>query len=333
MCGDVAQRRTSRIGLILCCVSRVGLILGGGGITGAAFQFGVLLTIRLATGWDPNQAEVVIGTSCGALTAAMIRGDQLNVDTFVGRAVSRADVAELLRRRVYRRSRPRGMMRWVRHGILPGLRRPDLNLVLGSPAVHSTDGIVEWLEESIGPLADTWPERATVIVAYDLEARHRTPFGTEAAPPAPLKSAVAASAAVPFIFQPVRIRDRWYADGGIASGTSADLLLANDDPLDLIVVIAPLAAAERRPGSRFYEDIFDRFGRTALDAELELLRREWPDTAQLVLRPDHRVLAATRPNPMSTEAAMPAFFRTLRSMKYELATPETWSILQDYLVA
>ena len=67
-------------------VSRVGLVLGGGGITGAAFQFGALLTLQLATGWNPNSAEVVIGTSCGALTGAMVRGDQLNLHTFVGDA-------------------------------------------------------------------------------------------------------------------------------------------------------------------------------------------------------------------------------------------------------
>ena len=36
-------------------VSSVGLVLGGGGITGAAFHFGTLLALRMATGWDPNE--------------------------------------------------------------------------------------------------------------------------------------------------------------------------------------------------------------------------------------------------------------------------------------
>jgi NTE family protein len=313
-------------------VSRVGLVLGGGGITGAAFQFGTLLTLQLATGWDPNEAEVVIGTSCGALTGAMVRGNQLNLHTFVGNASTREDVSAILRERVYRRSRPTGVMRWMRRGVLPGLRRPDLNLVLGSPAMYSTEGISNWVEEALGALADTWPDHATVIVAFDLHERRRTAFGTEEAPPARLKDAVAASAAVPFIFQPVHIRERWYADGGIASGTSADLLLGAGNPLDLVIIVAPLAAAERRPGGRFYEDIFDRFGRTALEGELALLREEWPNTDFLVLRPDHRVLAAARPNPMSAEAAMPAFLRTIRSMKHELAAPATWKLLDRHLV-
>ena len=318
---------------ILCLVSRVGLVLGGGGITGAAFQFGALLTLQLATGWNPNNAEVVVGTSCGALTGAMVRGNQLSLETFIGNASNRHEVAEVLRDRVYRRSRPSGVVRWMRRGVLPGLRRPDLNLVLGSPSIHSTEGIAEWVQSALGDLANTWPDRATVVVAYDLKERRRVAFGTEEAPPARLKNAVAASAAVPFVFQPVMIRDRWYADGGIASGTSVDLLLGSEQPLDLIIVVAPLAAAERRPGGRFYEDIFDRFGRTALEQEVALVKETWPDAEVLILRPDHRVLAAARPNPMSAEAAMPAFLRTLRSMKHELAAPATWDVLKRHIVA
>jgi NTE family protein len=313
-------------------VSRIGLVLGGGGITGAAFQFGALLTLQLATDWNPNEAEVIVGTSCGALTGAMVRGNKLSLETLVGDAASREEVAETLHERVYRRSRPSGVLRWMRRGLIPGLRRPDLNLVLGSPAIHTTEGIAEWVEEAVGDLANTWPERATVVVAYDLHERRRTPFGTEEAPPARLKNAVAASAAVPFVFQPVQIRDKWYADGGITSGTSVDLLLGAEQPLDLVIVVAPLAAAERRPGGRFYEDIFDRFGRTALEGEIGLIREHWPETEFLVLRPDHRVLAAARPNPMSSEAAMPAFLRTIRSMEHELAAPATWDLLKRHLV-
>lgn len=314
-------------------MSRVGLVLGGGGITGAAFQFGALLTLRMATGWDPNDSAVIVGTSCGALTAAMVRGDSLSIATLVDDARNRAEVARLLHDRIYRRAPPRGVLRWLRRGILPGLRRPDLRLALGSPAVHSTQGITEWVEEALADLADSWPDRPTVIVAYDLEQRRRTPFGTDAAPPAPLKLAVAASTAVPMLFQPVRIRGNWYADGGIASGTSADLVLGSEDPLDLVIIVAPLAAAERRPGARFYEDIFDRFGRTALDGEIDRIQSIWPDTEFLVLRPDPLVLDAARPNPMAAAAAMPAFLRTLRSMKHELATPETWDLLNRHLRA
>lgn len=313
-------------------MSKVGLVLGGGGITGAAYQFGALIALEMATGWNPNRADVIVGTSCGALTAAMVRGDQLTLETLVGDAGTDDDAARFLRAKVYRRVRPQGMVRWMRRGVLPGLRRPDLGLVLGSPAIYSTAGLAEWIQERLGDLAESWPDRPTVIVAYDLVGRRRAPFGTEAAPPVGLKTAVAASAAVPFIFQPVKVHGRWYADGGIASGTSADLLLGNPEPLDLIIVVAPMASVETRPGARFFEGLFDRVGRTALESELTLVKEAWPDTEVLVLRPDSGVLDAARPNPMSTEAAVPAFLRTLSSLKVELGHHETWSILQRHLV-
>jgi NTE family protein len=313
-------------------VSSVGLVLGGGGITGASFHFGALLALDMATGWHPDEADVIVGTSCGAFTAAMVRGGGLTLDTFLGDSETRDEVAERLRGLIYRRTRPRGVMRWMRRGVLPGLRRPDLNLALGSPALYDTSGIVEWVEHTLGPAADRWPDKPTVIVAYDLSDRSRVPFGTEAAPAAPIKTAVAASVAVPAVFEPVQIGGRWYADGGIASGTSADLVLANPDPLDLLVVLAPLAAVEARPGARFYEEMFDRAGRSALDAELATIREAWPHTDVVVLRPDRRVLATTRPNPLSVEAAIPAFLRTLRSLKSDLSRAGTWEILERHLV-
>ena len=315
-------------------MATVGLVLGGGGITGASYHLGTLLALEMATGWDPGSADVIVGTSCGAFTAAMLRGGQLSIDAFLDEGHSRDEVSRRLRSRIYRRSvRPTGVVRWLRRGLLPGLTKPDLRIVAGSPAMYTTDGIVDWVEERLGPLADGWPEQATIVVAFDLAARARAPFGTEAAPTTGLKHAVAASAAVPMVFEPVEIGGRWYADGGIASGTSADLLLGAPNQLDLVIVVAPMAASESRPGARFYEGAIDRVGRAALSQELDTIRAQWPGTDIVVFRPDERVLSVTRPNPLSTKAAVPAFLRTLRSLKDELARPDTWQVLRNHLVS
>ena len=50
-------------------------------------------------------------------------------------------------------------------------------------------------------------------------------------------------------------------------------------------------------------------------------------------QPTPQVLAAMRPNPMDPDLAVPAFVRTLISMKKTLAEPETWSILRRHLTA
>ncbi len=290
-----------------------------------------MLALRMATGWEPNDSEVIIGTSSGAFVAAMIRGDRLDLGTLVGDAHSRDEVADRLSGYIYRRTTPRGLARWVKRGLLPGILKPNLELTLGSPAINSTEGIGEWVAEMLGPLADGWPDHPTVIVGFDLESRERVPFGTEAAPAVSLREAVEASAAVPFIFQPVLLHGRWYADGGIASGTSADLLLANPEPLDLIIINAPLAADETREGAFFMEGIFDRVGRSALEGELAVIKDTWPDTDILLLRPDPRVLAAARPNPLSVKAAVPSFLRTLMSMNDLLAHHDVWEILEKHL--
>ncbi len=54
-------------------MARIGLVLGAGGATGGAFHAGVLAALEAATGWDPRTADIVVGTSAGSMTGAMLR--------------------------------------------------------------------------------------------------------------------------------------------------------------------------------------------------------------------------------------------------------------------
>jgi NTE family protein len=55
-------------------MARIGLVLGAGGATGHAFHIGVLSALEEATGWDPRTADVIVGTSAGAIIGALLRG-------------------------------------------------------------------------------------------------------------------------------------------------------------------------------------------------------------------------------------------------------------------
>jgi NTE family protein len=314
-------------------MSRVGLVLGGGGITGAAYHLGAVLALEMATGWNPDDAEVVVGTSSGAVVAGIIRAGNLSLESLIGDAEGHAELATTLAATIYRRTRPRGVIRWIRHGLAPGLRHPGLQLAVGSPARFTTAGMEEWLENRIGDLAHRWPSKPTIIPAYDIAARSRVAFGTEGSPDTTLARAAAASSAVPMVFAPVEIDGRLYVDGGLASGTSADLVLGAHPPLDLVIVSAPMASNEARRKARLYESVLDRVGMAALDSELERIREVWPDCEVIVLRPDADVLEETRPNPLGTHHAVPAFLETLRSMRLRLAEPEVWRLLDAHLVA
>lgn len=309
-------------------------MLGGGGITGAAYEMAALMTIRLATGWDPNQAEVVVGTSGGAFVTALVRNDALTLDSLVRPGDDREAVAERIRRHVFTRNGGVRVGSWVRHGIVPGIRDPGLTLFLGSPARYDAGGLTDWVKSQIGERAgETWPHQPTAIVAYEVQDRCRTVFGTEAAPEVGIAHAVAASSAIPVLFRPYPIDKRLYVDGGVASGTHADVVLGSDKPLDLVLILAPMAAEVQRRRARFHEKMFDRVGQRSLSEEIALIKTAWPDCDVVALSPSPSVQNSMRPNPMDASRAVATFMRTLVSMKRTLARPEVWDRLDDHLTA
>lgn len=308
------------------------MVLGGGGVTGAAYEMAALMAIELATGWNPDDATVVVGTSAGSFVAGVIRSGRLSLDRMVKHDDSRVDVASRIQANLYTNGPLRGLGRWARHGLGPGLIKPGVRLVLGSPGRFSSVGIGSWAHEQIGDFVDTWPDKPTVITAYELGANKRVAFGTTSAPDVSLRDAISASSAVPVIFSPHKINGKNYVDGGVVSGTHLDLVLGCEAPLDLVIVLAPMAAERPRRGARAYESLFDRVGKAALDEELRIVKEAWPDCDVVVLRPEPEVLSVMRPNVMKAEAAVPTFVRTFGSMRTKLARAETWALLEYHLI-
>jgi NTE family protein len=83
-----------------------------------------------------------------------------------------------------------------------------------------------------------WPRRPGVtVVALDFDSGARVPFGRPQAPAVDLASAVMASCAIPGWYQPVRIGDHRYIDGGAWSSTNLDLMVGQG--VDEVFVLAP----------------------------------------------------------------------------------------------
>jgi hypothetical protein len=108
-------------------------------------------------------------------------------------------------------------------------------------------------------------------------------------------------------------------------------VLGLDRPLDLVLVIAPLAAEVQRKRAMFHEKLFDRVGQQSLQEEIRLIKDAWPHCDVVVLSPSPSVQNAMRPNPMDPTRAVATFMRTLISMRHRLAEPEIWERLSAHM--
>lgn len=291
------------------------------------------MALRIATEWDPNDADVIVGTSSGAFVSSLVRNDALSLDSLVLPSDDRDDVTRRIREHVYSKDASASVGKWMRYGLVPGVRNPGLTMFLGSPARYSAAGIARWVTSNIGDeAAESWPSRPTAIMAHDIQRGVRAAFGTDSAPAVGIADAVAASSAVPLVFRPYRIGGGLYVDGGVSSGTHADVVLGHSEPLDLVLVVAPMAAQVQRARARFHEKMFDRVGLKSLRDEIALITEAWPECDVVTLFPSPSVQNAMRPNPMDASRSVATFMRTLISMKRTLARPDIWERLDHHLV-
>lgn len=228
----------------------IGLVLGGGGIAGYAFHCGVMAALDQA-GIDPRNAELMIGTSAGAITGALLRGGVTAVDIRDRLVASIDEPEELAKIRLLAgRSRRAVPQLWTGPGS-PGLAMAELRKGRGLRLTRLAAGLLPTGRLDLDPVSEPldnlfgsgWPDRPLWLPATELSSGRRVVFGRDLRPP--VAEAVAASAALPGFFTPARIGNRAYIDGGIGSPFNLDLVLeyqrGDGRPLDLVVVAAPLS--------------------------------------------------------------------------------------------
>jgi NTE family protein len=233
-----ARRTPAPRPLCECCRVRQGrtaLVLGGGGITGIAWEIGMLAGLAEA-GLDLTQADVVVGTSAGSVVGAQIRGGTALEDLY----------AEQLRDatgEIAARMGIGAIARFVLAAMWPGdEHRSRARLGRAALAARTVPEAERRsvIENRLTNLA--WPDRTLLVTAVDAETGESRVFDRDSG--VPLVDAVAASCAVPLVWPPMTVGGRRYMDGGVRSIANADLASG----CERVIVLAPVAIGLRRSG-------------------------------------------------------------------------------------
>jgi NTE family protein len=239
-------------------VTRTGLVLGAGGVLGAAWTIGALAALEEERGLDPRDAEVLIGTSAGSVLSAFL-GCGVGVDVLLDhqRGIVNAEAPDIS----YDPDvdgggalppLPRPGIGSAR-GVLSTVRRPWKVTPMGAlsavlPQGRGSLAPIGTLVDAVCPKGAWAGHPQTWVVAMDYDSGRRVPFGRDGAPHSSLRDAVMASCAIPGWYTPIAIGGRRYVDGGACSPTSLDLVLPLE--LDEVVVLSPMTSLDYdRPAS------------------------------------------------------------------------------------
>lgn len=211
---------------------RTALVLGGGGITGIAWEVGLLAGLAEA-GVDLPEADLVVGTSAGSVVGVQLAcGADLEALYERQLAAPTGEVADRMSRAALARY-AWAMLRSRRDEV--GFRRRVGALAVAAEKAGLTPSEQERLAVfAAGLVSQEWPERALVVTAVDAATGEFRSFDRDSG--VPLVYAVAASCAVPGIYPPVTIDGRRWVDGGMRSAVNADLAADSDR----LVVLAPM---------------------------------------------------------------------------------------------
>ena len=259
------------------------LVLGGGGALGVAWETGLLAGLR-QSGIDPGAADLVVGTSAGSIVGTYIAGDRLDEglarqsqgsDPEITAMIAEANVPAMLQLFAY----------WAS---LTELNREVMADIGAKALAAKTAAEEKWTAyfKDLVPIEE-WPGTPLKLTAVDTASGDFQVWDGDSS--IPIHLAVASSCAVPGMFPPVTINGKRYTDGGVRSGTSADLATG----FDSVLIVAPIGSGK--------DGIDPILGRTSR-AEAEALRAAgsrvelaFPDADSLEAMGINRMDSSRRP--------------------------------------
>ena len=239
--------------------SKTALVLGGGGFTGGVYEIGALRALDLlAVNRTVNDFDVYVGTSAGAFIAALTANGVtpeemmrvLNRD--LRSPIPDIDLGMLLKPNYggfLRKSAtlPLRVLGLARELVANVGESSAVDLVTGLASVLPTGmyrgtGIERYMRRVLSDpdRTDDFRELACelCLAATDLDSTERVILGAGEWADVPISRAVAASGALPFVYEPVEIKGREFIDGGILSTTNVDVAIERG--AKFVVVINPL---------------------------------------------------------------------------------------------
>ncbi|MDX6632350.1 MAG: hypothetical protein QOG09_856 [Solirubrobacterales bacterium] len=239
--------------------AKTAIVLGGGGFTGGVYHIGALRALDLlAVNRTVNDFDIYVGTSAGAFVASLLANGVtpeemmrvLNKD--LPSAIEDPDLGTLLRPNYSGFVKSAAMLpvriaELARQRLLHFRETSMMDMAMGiaqglPSGVYNGKGLRRYVAEVLSD-----PDRSNdfrqlkrelLLVATDLDTCERIVLGEGEWADVPISDAVAASTALPIVYQPVEIKSRQLVDGGIRSTTNVDV--AVERGAKFIIVINPL---------------------------------------------------------------------------------------------
>jgi NTE family protein len=254
------------------------LVLSGGGPVGIAWQTGLAAGLA-AKGVDLRTADFIVGTSAGSAVGAQLalgRDMSIVLDRYrsagspgaegqpapasAGRSAATAATP----------GRMQELMRLMAESAASDASPEEARAAIGRFALESETGPEERFVAGFSYLAgEPFPD-GYACTAVDAESGEFKVW--DASSGAPLDRAVASSCAVPGVFPPITINGRRYIDGGMRSGTNADLAAGHAKVL-IVTLMSGARASSTASGDPRMQRYLERMARerqVLLDAGAEI---------------------------------------------------------------
>ena len=220
------------------------LVLGGGGPVGIAWESG--LAAGLAEGGvNIGEADLIIGTSAGSAVGAQLAMGRSPQQMYAAVAADSGNTRPgPTRANTGSGGAPPNlaplmeMMQKAGRGEVPA---EDIRKEIGAFALAAqTMGEEDFIATFGRMLASSegWPEKKYMCTAVDAVDGTFVTWSNDSG--VPLGRAIASSCSVPGVYPPITINGRRYIDGGMRSGTNADLAKGHDS----VIIVAVTTGVE-----------------------------------------------------------------------------------------